>query len=344
MIAPASQSHFFPFQLLLASGLSAFRVFPIRLSNGQIHLVETDLATRGFIGWSHTRSYANLLSDNQLGANGSSWLIFQLASLRFDAGDSGDRIVVVRGANSSLWFAPDGQGGWMPAFTERDSLVHDDDTHLFTLTTAKGYRHVFYDNSSAYPLEMRGRLVSFTDPFGKTARFFYGDLARVVRVEQGDGRQLAVFDYQYHHDGPLLGLLRSVAFELNGRPVREAAYDYYDGTSSGGSVRDLAQVRIREYQAGGKGWAQISRCAYRYYKDGEPGGFEHGLKQEFSAKSCQRLATAGLDPVELDDSRAAAYADKHFAYDEERRVVWEAIEGGSKLEKIARTREVLTII
>jgi len=305
---------------------------PIRLANGQLILVETDLATAGFAGWSHSRSYANLLSDNAVGRNGASWLLRELANLGFDSGENNEDIVVVNGANTSLWFEPDGSGGWRPKFTARDSLVHDTVQRRFVLTSPDGRRHVFYDNSSENPSALRGRLDSTIDPYGQVVNIDYDLNFRVARVEQSDGAQRNTFLYQYYgvEAGDNAGKLAEVTLELNGNPLRRARYDYYDGIAAGGSLHDLRRVRHLEFSPSPGIWRELRQTLYHYYLDEEVGGFKHGLKHVLGPQSCARLIAAGLNPLTISDAVAAAYADKSFAYDEGRRVIHEDVHGGSE--------------
>lgn len=64
-----------------------------------------------------------MLSSPGAAPNGNGWLVQELMYLKFNAGVSGDRICVVRGAQNSLWFRPDG-GGWAAEFGTRSQLVH----------------------------------------------------------------------------------------------------------------------------------------------------------------------------------------------------------------------------
>ncbi len=305
---------------------------PVRLSNGQIMLDETDLSTQGFVGWAHTRSYGNLLEGEGSGCNGNLWFVVEFSSLLFGVGDLGDCILATQGANSSIWFRPDGSGGWTPMFDERSTLVHDVAGARFVLTTPEGYRYVYFDESTAISSPLRGRLESFADPYGLTVEMGYNSSFQMIRFAQSDGFQSNVFAYEYLPGGAGVnaGQLERVRLEVNGVPVREAVYDYFGFAESGGGPRDLKRATIREYNTTTSAWVTIRRTAYRYYVAGEPGGCVNGLKFELRPESYARMTSVGLDPMTVSDAVWAEYADKYFEYDSSRRVVLEKTRGGQE--------------
>ncbi|GAA5142419.1 hypothetical protein GCM10023213_28340 [Prosthecobacter algae] len=305
---------------------------PVRYSNGQIVLEETDLSTWGFAGWAHSRSYGNLLAGESPAQNGNLWLVRQLSNLVFDAGENGDCIIATRGANSSLWFQPDGLGGWLPMFGFKNSLVHDEINHRYVLTTPEGQSFVYFDTSVEIPAMLQGRLQSFVDAGGLVIAMQYNELFQMVRMNQTDGSQNNDFVYSYLGDeaGPNAGQLERVTLEINGVPVRQVIYRYYSEGQAGGLSRDLQQVTIREYNTLSSAWQTLRRQAYRYYTTNAPGGCTHGLKYELGPESYARMVASGLDPLSSSDTEWAAYADKHFRYDASRRVVREDLRGGRR--------------
>ena len=312
---------------------------PVRLSNGQISLEETDLSTQGFVGWAHTRSYGNLLEGEGSGSNGNLWLVVQLSSLVFNVGDAENCIVATRGANSSLWFQPDGSGGWQPMFTERATLVHDVVAARYTLTTPEGYCYVYFDDSMAVAMPLQGRLESYADPYGLTIMLEYDGDYQMVRLNQTDGFQSNVFVYSYlgSDAGANAGQMERVALEINDVPVREVLYSYFNGSEPGGGARDLKRVIIRDFNATTSTWATVRRTAYRYYTSSGTGGFAHGLKYELRPESYNQMTSAGLDPLTASDAVWASYADKYFEYDSLRRAVLEKVDGGRETYTMAYT-------
>jgi len=80
---------------------------------------ETDLEGGGNgIPWAHRRTYGNLLSRNDVGVNGNSWLV---ESLGYVAA-SGTRLCVVISPQRSVWFEPAAGGGYAPQFGTHAAL------------------------------------------------------------------------------------------------------------------------------------------------------------------------------------------------------------------------------
>jgi hypothetical protein len=68
--------------------------------------------------------------------------------------------------------------------------------------------------------------------------------------------------------------------------------------------------------------------ATTYYRYNKTGSFGHGLKFEFSPASYEQLVSAlGTELSSLTDTQVAPFADKAFAYDDQRRVVSETVQG-----------------
>ena len=103
-----------------AEGMSCTSGAPVRYATGQIQLVESDIRSGGFgVAWGHQRSYGNKISEDGTGINGAGWRVRQLGYLQFDAGSGGNQIAVTLGADTVLWFQPNGTGGWEAVFTTR---------------------------------------------------------------------------------------------------------------------------------------------------------------------------------------------------------------------------------
>ena len=305
---------------------------PIRYSNGQIQMVENDLGSSAFGSlWGQTRSYANLLNSNGVGDVGNSWLVRQQVQLAFNAGENGNDIAAVIGANDSLWFQPDGSGGWEPKFTDRDVLEHDTVNHEFVLTNTRGRRWVFHDNSSQVGDYLHGKLKSLADPYGDAVTFSYNEDAELVRVEQSNGSESSAYLYSYYGIGHAnLGMPHRITHQVNGVDVRQAVYEYYGFTDDNGSLDDLARVSIGEYDSSTQTWTTVRQLAYMYYKDSNGNGFQHGLKFRLSAEGYAQMVAAGLDPLTANDGALEPYSSHYFEYDSEKRVTREKVRGFSE--------------
>ena len=306
---------------------------PINLGLGQIEMSQTDLGSTAFgSGWGHTRSYSNQLSTSSGGDNGNSWLVSQMAYLQFDAGESNEDIVVIRGTNDSLWFTPDGNGGWEPEFAIRDQLNHDVASKEFVVTRPSGRRMVFFDNDNSHPDALRGQLKSFADPFGLSVSVEYNVQFEIAQVEQTDGNQTVTYGYAYETSGDNIGMLRSVTLRVNGTDVRRAIYDYFSNGDNGGSLNDLKRVSISEYDDTSQVWETLRQTLYWYYIDSAGGiGFAHGLRYEVRPESYAKMVDAGIDPMTVGSGVIADYANKAFQYDStSRKVTQEVVRGGEE--------------
>ena len=283
--------------------------------------------------WGQSRSYANILSDNSLGANGNSWLTPQLKALAFVDVPFGQNdpaeICVVEGANSSIWFQRQGDGTYQPLFNDRDSLIYDSANLQFVLTTAAGRQFVFFDNSSGQPQVMAGLLKAVIDRSGRIVTATYDGDGRLVRFDQQSGEQASSFVYAYVESGDLAGRLASVTLVINGVQVKRSSYTYYDG-EAGGSLGDLKGVLIERYDTGTGAWTTINRKHSRYYVSGDTNGFVHGLKFLVRGTAYQRMVDAGLDPETAPEATLANYANFYFEYDSQQRVSRERVQGGRR--------------
>ncbi len=291
----------------------------------------TDLSSFGFsFPWGHRRSYANVLSSPGSAPNGNGWLVQELMYLKFNAGASGDRIAVIRGAQNSLWFRPDGSGGWTAEFGSRAQLVHVPGDHVYQVLRRDGMIWTFFDDSGDVPANFQGKLKSVTDAFGEVTTLQYDAASgKLLCLEQQAGEKSRRFDYVWFVGGDHDGKLESVRFSVDGQWVRRVVNAYYPGAAVGGTLNDLRSVSVQGWDAAAAGWRVIRQHFYRYYTAGESGGFLGGLKFIISSEGCARLAAAGIAPEAATDAELAPYAEKFFVYDAEQRVVLEKVNGGA---------------
>jgi RHS repeat-associated protein len=303
---------------------------PIDYSNGQIVLRVTDLSWVGFgFAWNHARSYANLIEGDSDGTEqGKHWFTSSLPYLVFitQAG-VGPTIGLVMGTYTSVWFAQDGEGGWVPRFYSLDQLSYDTVGMEYVVHRSDGSRLRFYGDGSA----QRGALKAMENPFGATAVLNYNLDNEVSAIEWSDpagGASSAALRYTY----TAAGLFASVSLEVNEEAVRRVRYTYVDDAhpyALAGSTGDLLSAVLEQWE--GMDWEVVREDAYRYYVEGESDGFEHGLKMVFGPQSVVALREAGLDPWSSSDAQLQFYADQKYVYNADRRVVSEAVRGGSSV-------------
>jgi len=114
---------------------TVFSKGPIRYSTGEIALNAVDIESGGFgIPWGHTRSFANRLSRNESVGNGFNWQVEQWSCA---VADFDGNVTIVGRPNSALWFKKS-DGGYVPDFNVRETLVHDTGNELYRLYELDG--------------------------------------------------------------------------------------------------------------------------------------------------------------------------------------------------------------
>lgn len=289
---------------------------PVRFGDGEVILTESDLEGGGNgIPWTHRRSYSNLISSNDVGVNGNSWLVESLSYLT----KNGERFCVVMSPKRSVWFGAQVEGENPPLFG----------THATLSVTPTGEGTYFdeesgttYNYASIYSTDpaARGALLSFTTA-GGTSLLITRDAAWRVTRAQTDGDVPTAYDYAY---GPN-GKFETVTQTVGGTPVRRAEYLYHTGDTPWGTAGDLSLATISEWQDGI--WSVLRRTAYRYHKNYDTGGFPHALRTVLSPTGWDRMVADGLDPLTATIEEVEAYAQSVFTYDSQRRVTSEKVMG-----------------
>lgn len=302
---------------------------PVKYVNGQIVLHAVDLTSSGFgSSWSHQRSYDNQLSSSADLGQGYHWLVFNWPYLVED--ESGN-VTVVRSTDRSLWFGQSG-GQYTGKYGAKSSLVHDAENGVFVLTSPGGQRQEYYDFTH---LELPGLFVRQVARGGEVTEVFaYTDSGRIQEIRRsgnvGASLLTEAFVYQYDASDRVTSvLLRRQLGAGAWQDVRQAVYEYYNGTESFGSLGDLKRVRIQVPTS--SGWTDSDISYYRYYTSSDlSNGFIHGLKFVVEPTAYARMLEKGLDPLTISDEDLAKYADNLFQYDGMQRVVLERIEAGSR--------------
>ncbi len=305
----------------------------MRYSSGQIQFHEDDLGAKAFgIPWGHTRSYANVLTNNAVGVNGNSWLVKQFKTLAFIDPQTGPndpkKIVMIDSGTKSRWFGQPVSGTALSAFSGRDKLVHNATDGEFAWVTPHGGGAVFHDNSGSHAPGMAGNLKLMVDRFGAQAAPTYDSAGRMTSFSQEANGKSSAFSYEHHPaGGGGTGKLATATLQVDGQAVRRAQYGYFTA-EPGGNAGDLRSVSVEHFDGATGRFGVVANKHYRYYSQGDTGGFAHGMKFVVYNASYQRMTAAGLKPEDATEEQIAAYADHFFEYDNEQRVVKERVNGG----------------
>lgn len=209
------------------------------------------------------------------------------------------------------------------------SLIWDGDHCRFT----------FHDNCSSqttYNFEEVGGFAEKTDDGGNStvvsARTPEGDIAEITRTAIFADRSITEFiRYTYVEIAPEQRQIASITYGRRANPsaeFRRTLYDYYAAGEAHGNLGDLKTVTQQIFQNGA--WHDHEVTYYRYYKPGEAGGFEHGLKYKLGPAAFQRLKRDPqvASPFTASDEKVAQYADNYYEYDNQQRATKAAVRGG----------------
>jgi hypothetical protein len=128
---------------------------PVRYFDGAVLLASTDLASSGFgLPWGQSRSWSNAPGYSAGAASGSGWVTSELPYLT-PTSDGG--YVAVLSGGASLYFDPDGSGGFTPRHFDLSALAYDAVAGEFVLTDTSGSRVRYYDFSGSLPAAQRGQ-------------------------------------------------------------------------------------------------------------------------------------------------------------------------------------------
>ncbi len=309
---------------------------PVRYLNGELQFSVTDLSAGGFGGLlQHRRIYSNRLTASADVGNGYNWLIETWPYLVEHADGS---ITVVRGTRGALWF-DSVNGDYVGRYGALSTLVHEPGNQRFVLTLPAGPQYRFHDfDQTEFP---PGRFAARMARGGQLTKVTaYTDDQRIEQIEQtagsGGSEITRAFRYTYHAQGPIESVtLRQRTGGGDWTDIRRATYDYYGADEDFGSFGDLKRVRIQDPE--GQGWGDIDVHYYRYYKQGDPNGFAHGLKFVLGPEPYARMIEDGLEPLAEPDAVLAQYAEQYLKYDIDKRVVSESLDGGSRTFGFAYT-------
>ncbi|TWT37190.1 tRNA(Glu)-specific nuclease WapA precursor [Posidoniimonas corsicana] len=149
-----------------------------------------------------------------------------------------------------------------------------------------------------------------------------------IRREDASSNEVESWLYSYlGSSDPNEGLLSNVQMRQSDGSggwdiVRQVSYEYYENAEDYGNLGDLKFAIIEDGSS-----VVLDTNYYRYYTPGEAGGYVHGLKYVFDAKSYARLTADVGDPTLASDSQVSPYAEQYFEYDEYTRATLHAIQG-----------------
>tara|TARA_R110002111_G_scaffold164386_3_gene230587 strand:+ start:42527 stop:48934 length:6408 start_codon:yes stop_codon:yes gene_type:complete len=312
---------------------TAYSMSPVRYFDGQLSLSATDIATKGFgFPWGQTRSYSNKLDalDEGLGYN---WIGGADPYLVEDVVNS--RIAVVHNADSTTWFE-DNSGSFTPLLGSLSSLTYDSGNSQYKYTDDNGKVTIFNDFND---LNRPGMFIEFQSEGGNsiTVTDTSGEMVTEMQRSQTVNGVTTTdsFVYSYGSSGASLNRLESVVWRQkidagSWTNILRVTYSYYGDSESFGSLGDLKTAVRGEWN--GTSWSTLGTSYYRYYKSGDPNGFEHGLRYALNEQAFQNLSDDPnvSDPFTASNALVSLYADYYFEYDSQQRVTKESVKGGAQ--------------
>jgi RHS repeat-associated protein len=303
---------------------------PVRYSDGTVIVTSTDLYSTGFgIPWGVTRDWTNALGYQRSNVVGHGMVLDEQPTLA-DVGSGS--VALVTNGHTARYFdlvssSYEGRG-----FID-ELLTYNSSPDEFTLTNSDGSKLVLFGFGSAHPTAQKGQLKSYTDQYGNTtsvsSRDGNGNILEMQRSSTvGSTTITESFLYTYVPSGNNAGLVESIAMrhrENAGAWVteRKVVYAYYDSGEPHGNIGDLKTATIEDGSSN-----VLDTTYYRYYKPGETGGYEHGLKYVVLPESYERLVAAeGSNLATITDFALSAYADNYFEYDSQQRATKEIAQG-----------------
>ncbi|MCI0460726.1 MAG: SBBP repeat-containing protein, partial [Gemmataceae bacterium] len=313
-----------------APGAGAVSAAGVRYADGAVFWTETDLGSGGFgMPWGRGRTWSSAAGYSAGSANGSG---VQASGLPFLLASNGtDTIAAVMGGTDTRFFDED-NGDYVARFFLWDRLTYDTNNDEFVLTEPDGGQWRFFDFANSLPVNQRGQLKSYTDPYGNLTEVTdWDDDGRTLEVQRVEGTGGSAvtesFLYDYLASGAAAGMLESVTLRRkvgtgSWETARKVEYDYYGVAEDHGNPGNLKTATLLDPVDN-----VLDTSYYRYYQPGEANGYAGGLKYVFSPPSFARLDADVGDPFTASDSTIAPYADRSFKFDSQRRVTEAVVQG-----------------
>lgn len=233
-----------------------------------------------------------------------------------------DEIAVVFDLCTAYWFT-ESAGSYIPRFGAKQHLVFDHAVCRFLFTDCDGTVWQFTNTGEFHSVQYQDARETEV-----TERTPNGQIQKIAHTTTQNGKTTVdanVFEY----DGG--GRIKQVTFQRSTNPtagIRRIVYAYYGVNEEHGSNGDLKTAT--EQLLVGTTWVDHETSYYRYYKAGEPGGFEHGLKFAFSPEAFERFKADPqvADPFLATDAQAARFADQYYEYDAQHRVTKSVVQAG----------------
>jgi RHS repeat-associated protein len=312
----------------------------VRYFNGEVQHKETDISSNGFgLGWGHTRTYSNAMSDRFSRGNGWNWNVDQWPMMLVSPFPNAT-YAVFSNIYDIDWFKQNVDGSFTTLFGRLKTLEHDAANHRFRLIEQDGTVTIFNDFTHA---TRPGLFISVTTPGGNTTAIVGGEEGEILEVQRSytSGGDTVTESYLYDFNPSTLPpqiefvTLRRRVNSGSWESVVNAEYSYYGDNEDFGSKDDLKLVTRKKWN--GSSWELLDKSYYRYWKAGESAsGFEHGLKFVVGPEAFVKLSAAG-DPFTASNATVAQYADNYFEYDSDHRVTKEMTEAGSRTFTFAYT-------
>jgi RHS repeat-associated protein len=194
----------------------------------------------------------------------------------------------------------------------------------YVFRTAAGDALTFNGFDAAIPAAARGQLVSRSDSSGNRFDFSFnpdGSVARLTSSVAGQATPVEIQDYVYlPATDPNTGKVARIDIRRGDTtPVRSTTFTYHDGTTTFGTLGDLASMTTLD-PAG----ALLDSSVYRYTT--APSG-QSLIEYTFDTEAVRRATAAGINLATASNSAAAPFATDFFAYDAQNRVIRHDVQG-----------------
>ena len=209
------------------------------------------------------------------------------------------------------------------------TLEHDDEGHLYTMTTGDGTTWQFQDcdPQNDNPPGLFYAVYQANGGYTEVEQYSDDNIEEIVEYvpqddnsESGDAARLgprnltlAARNATQMTYAPGAGgkpQVQQVSHTRNGQLLGQVAFSYHGGSDGFGLPGDLQGAHEELYVAG-----QTTHNDYHFRYDGQ-----HGLKHFVGPQAFAQLQADGYDPATAADAVIARYADQSFQYDSQRRV------------------------
>ncbi|MEZ5942930.1 MAG: RHS repeat-associated core domain-containing protein [Planctomycetaceae bacterium] len=293
---------------------------PIRYFNGEVVLTEVDVASNAFgIPWEHKRSYSNqLVGGRRDVGNGWNWMCTDWP--RVDPSElEGTNNELTRDVTKMAYY---GDGGSSVSVTKQRFGGLNEMSETSTTYEVREPDGTLWEYRNFGAGSRVGAFEQVTDPGGNVMQVTSATSTRITEIQKtivdGSDTFVVSFLYTYNGNDQLTNcLLRKNVNSGSWIDIAQATYTYYNGVEDHGSEGDLKTVT--RYVHDGTTWNSLGTAYYRYYVDGETGGFQHGIKFVCSPQAFANLA-ATVNPDLATDAQVAAVATNKYEYDSNQRV------------------------